>query len=88
VLQGFVGERSPCTLLKGEGGWYAVLRVPSTRTGEEWSEQFLEQAGVFVHPGFFFDFERDDVVVMSLLPPRPLFRDGVRRIMEVIQAAS
>jgi hypothetical protein len=34
-----------------------------------------------VHPGYFFDFSHEAFLVVSLLPPPDLFRDGVRRLM-------
>ena len=39
--------------------------------------RIYSEAGVYCYPGYFFDFEEDDVVVVSLLPPAEEFRDGV-----------
>ena len=75
---------STCTLLNSEGGWYAILQVPRTRTGEEWSIGLLKEEGVHVHPGYFFDFESDNVLVLSLLPEPRQFEDGMRRIISYI----
>jgi alanine-synthesizing transaminase len=33
----------------------------------------LERTGVLVHPGYFFDFEREAFLVLSLLPEPALF---------------
>src|SRR6266446_1861807 len=38
-----------CTRLEVEGGWYAVLRVPATRSDEELAIELLEKKNVFVH---------------------------------------
>jgi aspartate/methionine/tyrosine aminotransferase len=73
---------SAVSLLDVEGGWYAILRLPATRTEEAWTLAFLEQDGVYVHPGHFFDFEDEAYVVVSLLTPEETLREGVRRIVD------
>ena len=35
----------PVSRLRVEGGWYAILRVPSTRTDEDWAAAVLTEAG-------------------------------------------
>jgi alanine-synthesizing transaminase len=72
---------SPAEVLKVEGGWYATLRVPRTKSEEEWCLDLLEQDGVLVQPGFFFNFESEAYLVLSLLTPRETFREGVRRLV-------
>jgi alanine-synthesizing transaminase len=69
-------------VLSCEAGWSAVLRVPSTRTEEDLVVELLERDGVLVHPGFFFDFAHESFLVVSLLPDRPAFVEGVRRVLE------
>jgi aspartate/methionine/tyrosine aminotransferase len=73
---------SPATLLDIEGGWYATLRVPGTRPEQEWALALLEEDGVHVHPGHFFDFEREAYLVVSLLTPPADLAEGVRRIVK------
>lgn len=70
----------PARPLPVEGGWSAVLRVPSVRTDEEWVLRLLGEDGVLVHPGFFFDFPYEGRLVLSLLPPPGKFAEGVRRL--------
>lgn len=72
---------TPATLLDVEGGWYATVRVPATRSEESWVLALLEEDGVYVHPGHFFDFEREAYLVLSLLTPEPAFAEGVARIV-------
>ena len=69
------------TLLDVEGGWYATLRVPATRSEEAWALELLEEDGVHVHPGHFFDFEREAYLVLSLLTPEAIFAEGVGRVV-------
>jgi aspartate/methionine/tyrosine aminotransferase len=81
VLSGQIGAASPWSLLSTEGGWYAVLEAPRIRTEEDWALHLLAQENVLVQPGFFFDFEREAFLVVSLLTPEGVFREGIRRIL-------
>ncbi len=80
-LAGLIGPASPWRLLATEGGWYAILEAPRIQTEEEWVLSLLANDGVLVQPGFFFDFEREAFLVISLLTPEEVFREGVRRIL-------
>lgn len=69
------------TRLPVEGGWCAVLQVPATDGEEALVLRLLQDDGVLVHPGYFFDFPREAFVVVSLLPETEVFTDGVRRML-------
>ncbi len=69
------------TLLEPEGGWSAVVQVPSIRSEEALALRLLEAARVRVHPGYFFDFPRESFLVVSLLPAPATFDEAVRRAM-------
>jgi aspartate/methionine/tyrosine aminotransferase len=75
---------SAATLLRTEGGWYAVLQVPRTRTEEEWTLKLLEESDVLVQPGFFFDFESEAFLVLSLLPEPAAFAEGIGRLRSIL----
>ena len=78
-------KTTKCQLLRPEGGWYAVIRVPLTKISEEeLILQLLEQDHVFVHPGYFFDFDEDGFLVLSLLPPLDVLKEGIKRIFQRI----
>jgi hypothetical protein len=79
---------SAATLLRTEGGWYAVLQVPRTRTEEEWTLKLLDESDVLVQPGFFFDFESEAFLVLSLLPEPATFAEGVSRLLHVAAAGT
>jgi len=80
VLLEILASPSAARAMSPEGGWSAVIRVPSTRTDEAWALRLLEEDGVHVHPGFFYDFPSDGRLVVSLLPEEETFRTGVLRI--------
>ena len=81
---------SPITLCRPEGGWSAVLRVPAidSQAEEALVLRLLEEDHVLVHPGYFFDFETEAWLVVSLLPDPGRFGDAVRRIAARCGAAS
>jgi len=71
----------PVNRLRAEGGWYAILRVPSTRSDDDWAIELLSRDAVFVHPGHFYDFPSEGHLVISLLPLPEVFQEGIRRLV-------
>ena len=67
--------------LPSEGGWYAVLKIPSIKNEEEWVLNLLRKKHVLVHPGYFFDFPEESHIVISLLPESHQFNEGLKRIL-------
>lgn len=74
--------------LRVEGGWYVVLRVPARQSDEELAIQLIEEDGVVVHPGHFYEFQSDGYLVLSLITPNAVFQDGVRAILNKLSADS
>ncbi len=81
-----VGEGSRATLLAADGGWYAVLRVPRTRSEEAWVLSLLDDDDVLVQPGWFFDFAREAYLVVSLLPREEVFERAIARVLARVDA--
>ena len=77
---------TPATLVRAEGGWYAVVRLPATRSDDEWALDLLARRGVLVQPGWLYDFEGGPYAVVSLLVPEPAFAEGVAAIAELAGA--
>ena len=63
------------------GGWYAVVRLGED--DEELTLRLLKEKHVLVQPGFFFDFDEDGWVVVSLLQEPATFKDAVQRMKEL-----
>jgi len=63
-----------------------VLRLPATRSDDEWALALLEQRGVLVQPGWLFDFEGGPYAVVSLLVPEPAFAEGIAAITGLVSA--
>ena len=70
-----------CERLSVEGGWYAVLRVPVTRSDEELAIELVRERSVVVHPGHFYDFPSDGYLVLSLIAPAAEFAEGISAVL-------
>jgi len=80
-LDSQLARQKVCQRLQIEGGWYAVLRVPVTRSDEELAVELLERESVLIHPGHFYDFPADGYLVLSLITPADQFREGAGRLL-------
>jgi aspartate/methionine/tyrosine aminotransferase len=80
-LREMVDDFPAVSVLTCEGGWSAVLQLPATRSEERFVLELLTDDHVLVHPGYFFDFEREAFVVVSLLVPPTAFTTGVARLL-------
>ena len=67
--------------LEFEGGWYAILRLPSIQTDEDWAVELARQDSVLAHPGHFYDFSSEGHLVISLLTEGAAFDEGLRKIL-------
>jgi len=75
-----------CQRLKVQGGWYAVLRVPVTRSDEELAIELVREKSVLVHPGHFYDFPSDGYLVLSLITPRGEFAEGIGEVLKKLSS--
>jgi alanine-synthesizing transaminase len=71
---------SAAGMLPVEGGWYLTIRMPRTRGEEEWALELLDRDNVLVQPGFFYDFESEAFLIVSLLTAQSTFREGIERL--------
>lgn len=83
ALQEAVKGAPNVELLPVEGGWYALLKLPMDIPEDEWVLRLLQQKHVYVHPGFYFDFEEEGMVVVSLLPEPTVFKAGVIALLSI-----
>ena len=72
-----------CTLLEPEGGWCATVRVPHVRNEEQWILELIAH-GVVVQPGYFYDFDSEAYLVVSLLTRTDIFEKGMRRLSKYV----
>lgn len=73
-----------CAVMPAEAGWYAVVQIPAIASEETIVLDALERAGVLVHPGYFFDFDREAFLVVSLLPEPAAFTSALEALFRQI----
>ena len=84
ALQAVVARVPGVSLVRPRAGWSVVLRFPSVVGEEQLALELLDEEGVAVHPGYFFDFTEEGYLVLGLLPEPQVFDEGVRRLLERI----
>jgi aspartate/methionine/tyrosine aminotransferase len=82
TLREFAAGHAALRPLWPQGGWCVPVRcagiVEAGMDDEAFAIRLLE--GVHVQPGYFFDFDEEAVIVLSLLPEPEVFREGLARI--------
>jgi len=84
-LRLILGPTNEVTVLHPEGGWTAVLHLPALKSSEEWCLEFLERAGVLVHPGGLYGWETRSAAVVSLLVRPSALKEGLRKLIAVVR---
>ncbi|HEY6079532.1 MAG TPA: pyridoxal phosphate-dependent aminotransferase [Polyangiaceae bacterium] len=79
---------TPLTLLRADAGWSAVLQLPALKSEEAWVLGLLEEQSVLVQPGWFYDFEAEPYVIVSLLTPPAVFDAGIARLVQYVTQQS
>jgi alanine-synthesizing transaminase len=79
-----LAQQKACQQLEVEGGWYAVLRVPVTRSDEELAIELVREKHVVVHPGHFYDFPSDGYLIVSLITAEDEFTQGMKNLLEYL----
>jgi len=79
-----LAKQKTCERLDVQGGWYAVLRVPVKQSDEDLAIALLKERSVLVHPGHFYDFPADGYLIVSLITPPGLFRQGIAQVLEAL----
>jgi aspartate/methionine/tyrosine aminotransferase len=77
------GGQGSWARLETEGGWYAVVRLPTGRDSGELALALLSGRGVYVHPGHFYELPGERDVVVSLITPAVDFSDGASALVEL-----
>ena len=87
-LDAQLARQKLCHRLDVEGGWYAVVRVPALMSDGDLVIALLEETGVLVQPGHFYDFAGDSNLVISLITPGDDFREGMSRLLKFVSAVA
>jgi aspartate/methionine/tyrosine aminotransferase len=70
--------------LSMDGGWYAILEVARTRDEDAWVELLVREHGVVVHPGYFFEMDRDGFLVVSLILDSSKFAPAINAVITAV----
>ena len=81
TLENRIARTDACRELLREGGWYAVIEIFDALSDEDRMLQLLERGHTLVHPGYFYEFDKEGIAVVSLLPPVETFRGGIDRLI-------
>ncbi|HLX13495.1 MAG TPA: pyridoxal phosphate-dependent aminotransferase [Bacteroidota bacterium] len=84
TLRQTFSEGSACSVLHAEGGWNGIIRVPRTMSDEDRCLKLLNDSGVIIHPGYYYDFDEEGYLVVSLLGEEKIFGEGVKRVAKNI----
>ncbi len=84
--QVFDGPESPYRVLRCDGGWTALLETPRYLPEEELCVYLLEEAGLVLYPGYFFDCESQGILAISLILPEAEFVDGAQRLKAALDS--
>ena len=71
---------SAANILAVEGGWYIAAQLPRIRSEEEWAVDLLALENVLTQPGFFYDFESEAYLILSLLTETAVFQEGIAKL--------
>jgi aspartate/methionine/tyrosine aminotransferase len=74
-------------VLPVEGGWSAIIRVPRLGSDEALALRLIEDHGVVVHPGYFFDFETEGHLIVSLLTESRILEEGIARLISSLPSS-
>lgn len=70
--------------LAADGGWYAVLPLKAGLSDDAAAMQLLEKENVLTYPGYFYNFEQNNFLVLSLLAESKIFKEAGRRLSVVL----
>ncbi len=84
-LETIFKNKTNVRILTGEGGWYSVFELDSKKSDEDAALYLLEKQGIIVYPGYFFDFAEGNFLVLSLLLPEKVFREGADRLLKGLE---
>ena len=77
-------EQGMVSVLRAEGGWNVLLRVPSVLDENQLVLSMIEKHGISGQPGYFFDMTSNGYLAISLLPEPDEFRHNVQTVLDTV----
>jgi alanine-synthesizing transaminase len=78
-------DGSCASVLRAEGGWYAVVRLPGVQSDEDSCLALLREQRVVAQPGYFFDLPEAHLVLSLIIVPAT-FEAGLERLRRWLDA--
>ena len=72
------------SVLRAEGGWNVLLRVPSVIDENELVLRLIDEHKLTGQPGYFFDMTSNGYLAISLLPEPDDFRHNVHVVIDTV----
>jgi aspartate/methionine/tyrosine aminotransferase len=82
-----LGPSCPLRRLPTDGGWYAMVEIPRTRSDDEWLERLVLDHGIVAHPGYLFGLPTCGTFVVGLLLEPERFEPAIERAVRCWAAA-
>jgi alanine-synthesizing transaminase len=78
-----LGASPKISFHKPEGGFYLLAKIKGLRVSDEdFVIQLLKKTGIFVHPGYYYDYDKGLYILISLLPPAKVLETSLKIIAD------
>lgn len=84
ALRAIAGGQPRLEPLWPEAGWCLPVRCAGIPDDEAFAIRLVEEEGVLAQPGYFFDFDDEETLVLGLLTEPEVFREGTARIARAL----
>ena len=78
-------ELGVVNVLRPEGGWNVLLRVPSVLDENELVLKLIADHRLTGQPGYFFDMTSNGYLAVSLLPEPEEFKRGIAAVLDTVR---
>ncbi len=78
-------KNSGFNIYNSNAGWYACIKLDKNISDDDFCERFLKEEKVLVHPGYFYDFWNDTVIVLSLIIDENIFKNGIDKLKKFLR---
>jgi aspartate/methionine/tyrosine aminotransferase len=85
VLDMHLKKRPHLSRLPVHGGWNVLIQRPDIEDDGKCALRLLSDHRVLVHPGHFFDIQKNGFLVASLLPEPAIFEKAVAALVEGLE---
>ncbi len=75
------------SFIKPQGGFYLFAKINHLKMDDEkFVIAFMKHAKIFVHPGYFYDYDDGVYILISLLLPHAQFKSCLQKLIKFINA--